>query len=855
MSNKKLSAYQVSEMFYNLFFDVGNSIKLNDYLENSFFDISGYIDLNKNEYHILYHVINKYFTPVFDGTYRGLFEKALDDFVHPDDLDIYKSAFDPDKMLERLENAEHKHFLFIQHRFRLQDGTYRYVENALITGEEYGCPKGIVKFYVFDIQNIKSRELGLTADERISLLKGKDELTSLYTEITFYSRSEQFAKENGNVCMISIDIEHFKLFDEWYGKSSGDYLLSKIGSILLKYVHEKKGIAGYFGNDDFALCTIYDKQILSDLLNVIRQAIVDFGFSVGFMPAFGICFLKDAISIRDAFDKASLTADKAKEDLKERIAIYNPEIRKQEEREYEILLDFVKALSNDEITFYLQPQCRLSTGKIVGAEALARWVKKDGSIIPPLTFIPILEKYGFITDLDKHIWESVAAWLRRCLDEHIKVVPISINVSRIDIFTIDIVDHLRKLVEAYEIPPSLLEVEITESAYAETSVSMSEIVSKLREYGFTVLMDDFGSGYSSLNMLSTLDVDVIKLDALFLNMTESADYKKGMHILESIVNMTKTIALPIIIEGVENDKQVNYLEELGCRYVQGFKFYKPMPNEQFKALIQKEDMLDTRGFVCKTNDQFKLREFLDENIYSDAMLNSILGPVAIYTLKDDHVNIVRFNEQFYKTVGDEQFDDRLEDIQKFLPEEDVPVIYRLLHEAMEDRLNGSSGYLHFYKTDGTLTSYSMHFYYLGEQNGADSFYGSADNVTSLIDLQQQMSLIAKYSSSTIVFLKRRKDVWSFEVAVHGLNNITGLSKEQLEKELNDWSFLKRLNSRDEEKLKELLNTHLNKNIGFTYSIKLRNAENKIVHLSMRADPVSDQANNVQFILTYRLVGE
>ena len=266
-------------------------------------------------------------------------------------------------------------------------------------------------------------------------------------------------------------------------------------------------------------------------------------------------------------------------------------------------------------------------------------------------------------------------------------------------------------------------------------------------------------------------------------------------------------------------------------------------------------MIDDRGFITKVNVQFRMREFLDENIYSDSMLNSILGAVAIYSLKDDHVDIIRFNEQFYKTVGDEKFDDRLEDIQRFLSEKDVPLIYKLLNAAVEDRLNGSSGVLHFYKTDGILTSYQMHFYYLGDQNGAKRFYGAANNVTALTDLQEQMSLIANFSSDTIVFLMRRNDVWSFKVAVHGLNRIVPLSKEELEAELNDSSFFKRLKPEDEKNLKNIVVTNLNKNIGFSYILTLKDSNNKDVKLSMRADPVSDQADNIQFILTYRLIEE
>ena len=331
------------------------------------------------------------------------------------------------------------------------------------------------------------------------------------------------------------------------------------------------------------------------------------------MPAFGIAMIEKGLALVDAFDRSTIASAKAKSDIRNRICIYNSEMQFLVQKESRLLSEFMQALKNREITFYLQPQCRISSKKVVGVEALARWIKPDGTIIPPGDFIPVIEKYGFIPDLDQYIWERVCESLSAWMKAGHKCVPASINVSRADLFSIDITKKLSDLAEKYEIPTNMIKVEITESSYVEASDLVDNLVSKLREKGFSVLMDDFGSGYSSLNMLSTIKLDAIKLDARFLKIDDDTD-SKALHILESVVNMAKTIGLPISVEGVETKFQCDFLENLGCRYIQGYYFYRPMPVEEFERLILNEDMIDDRGFVAKLNEQVRIREFLDKNI-------------------------------------------------------------------------------------------------------------------------------------------------------------------------------------------------------------------------------------------------
>lgn len=215
----------------------------------------------------------------------------------------------------------------------------------------------------------------------------------------------------------------------------------------------------------------------------------------------------------------------------------------------------------------------------------------------PGKFVPILERTGAIYLLDQQVWEKVCQWLRSWIDRGYRPVPISINISRIDIMSMDVPAYLMHLLEKYDLSAKYIKAEITESAYAEEDKTINDTVNQLRDAGFLVMMDDFGSGYSSLNMLKSIPVDVIKIDMRFLEIEESEE-EKGISILESIVNMARLLGMPIIVEGVETQQQENVLWSMGCRYTQGYYYYKPLPIDKFETLLADERSLDFPGFTA-----------------------------------------------------------------------------------------------------------------------------------------------------------------------------------------------------------------------------------------------------------------
>ena len=220
-----------------------------------------------------------------------------------------------------------------------------------------------------------------------------------------------------------------------------------------------------------------------------------------------------------------------------------------------------------------------------GAEALVRWKKADGTIVSPGDFIPVFESNGFIIRLDYYVWDQVCQFIKNNLAHRGDSEVISVNVSRVNLYNPDFLESLVNLVEKYKIPPKYLNLELTESAFSDDARMIQNAVDYLHKAGFTILMDDFGSGYSSLNVLKDIDIDVLKIDMRFLSKGSSEE--RGEKILEAVIKMAKSLDMLVIAEGVEEEKQVKMLKRLGCDYIQGYYFAKPMPKKDYVKLLQK----------------------------------------------------------------------------------------------------------------------------------------------------------------------------------------------------------------------------------------------------------------------------
>ena len=578
----------------------------------------------------------------------------------------------------------------------------------------------------------------------------RDMMPDLLSEAVFFTMAqEKMHNTETQWCMIAIDIKHFKLFKDLNGRVKGEQLLIRFAERIHEVAEQTDGLACYRGQDDYSLMIPFDQTVIDRLFSSLRHEIDTLSAASGFFPIFGIAMILDPdVSAMDQFNHAALTAEEIKDDLQCHVRIYDPDVHERHVEEFKLLSDFQAALKNGEITFHLQPQVNVETGRIVGGEALTRWKRADGTFLSPSIFVPVLEKYGIITDLDTYLWEQVFSWLRHLTDSGIQPVPVSLNVSRMCIFSMDVPATFSSLAEKYGIDPALVKAEITETAYVEDEGQVRAAVSELQRRGFLVMMDDFGSGYSSLGMLRTVNVDVIKLDAQFLRFSIGEE-QKGIHILESIINMIKSLSIPLIVEGVDSPALVHYLKDVGCRYMQGFHYYRPMPSEQFEALIALPGNTDPRGIGLVHHEQLHLREFLDSSIYSDAMLNNILGPVAFYARKDDNVDIVRFNTQFLRliTIGADVMEERRFGIQGFFYPDDRQKFFDMLTDAGKDPINGAEGLFRVYLPDGGIFWMYLRVYYLREENGRQLFYGSARDMTEIMVLRSRMNRLEKDSGN------------------------------------------------------------------------------------------------------------
>lgn len=411
-----------------------------------------------------------------------------------------------------------------------------------------------------------------------------DRLTGAYSKEFFYQQSRKIIQQNPDkeYNIICSDIENFKLVNDIYGRSAGDSLLCSVADIYRKQLGNH-GIFGRLDADRF-VCLLDRNYNYTDDMFIKGSSMINFlPKSKAIVLKWGIYEVKDhSIPVEQMCDRALLAARSIKGQYGKHFAKYDSLLRAKLLREQQITDSMESALATGQFLVYLQPKYRIKDCCLSGAEALVRWEHPEWGLQPPSEFIPLFEKNGFISKLDKFVWEKVCAELKKWDDKGYPQIPVSVNVSRADIYDADLADILLNIIGKYNIEPSRLHLEITESAYTDTPDQIIQTVEELRRYGFVIEMDDFGSGYSSLNMLNKLPLDILKLDMKFIqNETAASDHK----ILHFIIDLAKGMNLSVIAEGVETKEQLERLKELECDQAQGYFFAKPMPTVQFEALL------------------------------------------------------------------------------------------------------------------------------------------------------------------------------------------------------------------------------------------------------------------------------
>lgn len=413
-----------------------------------------------------------------------------------------------------------------------------------------------------------------------------DDLTQVLSADAFYelSRDIIIKAPDEKWMMITSNIMNFKLVNTLFGETKGNEVLIKCAEMLKSVSIEADGVCGRVGSDQFAMLVTqnkYDEDVLISVKDVLADA-----FNCGiytFVLHFGVYQVSNpSTPISVMCGRANSALSTIKESVRDIVAYFDDAILEKTIFEQAVIGGFNDALEHGQFKMFLQPLVG-SDGKTFGAEALARWVKPDGTVVMPGDFIEILESAGLVHELDMHIWECAVKQLSEWKNTNNQHLTISVNMSAKDLFNVDVYEVLCNLIERYQVDANKLCLEITETALLEDPASSKCVIAKLRERGFIVEIDDFGKGYSSLSMLKDIHADVLKIDMSLLQEIESK-YRSKV-ILQSIINMANDLGMNVITEGIETQTQLSALTNMGCHLFQGYYFAKPMPIPEFEKTL------------------------------------------------------------------------------------------------------------------------------------------------------------------------------------------------------------------------------------------------------------------------------
>lgn len=415
----------------------------------------------------------------------------------------------------------------------------------------------------------------------------KDALTGLYSKEFFYKKAAARIgeKEQEKFDILCMDIERFKLINDLFGSQTGDSLLRYLADMMME-LSKGLGICGRVGADQFACLLPHQARYDDDLFSGALEKISRFPISITINVCYGIYTIDEpSVPISVMCDRALIACASVKGRYDIHYAYYNDAFRQTLLAE-QVMIDGMRtAIANRQFHVYYQPKYELATEKVIGAEALVRWLHPEKGLMMPGEFIPLFERNGFIADLDSYVWETVCRDISDLLHSGHEVVPISVNVSRTDIYNPKLASLLTALLKKYNLEARYIHLEITESAYTENPEQIISAAKQLRTLGFTLEMDDFGTGYSSLNMLSELPIQVLKLDMKFIQ--AETEKQNSRNILSFVVGLAKWLQLLVVAEGVETVKQARTLKAMGCDYAQGVYYAGPMPVESFQAYLKK----------------------------------------------------------------------------------------------------------------------------------------------------------------------------------------------------------------------------------------------------------------------------
>ncbi len=577
-----------------------------------------------------------------------------------------------------------------------------------------------------------------------------DTVTGLYSKNIFFKKAKELLIKNTDkkFLFIKINIDKFQLVNAFYGFEEGDNLLKY-------FAHRLKGlllinpasVLGYLGSDNFVLCCYALPNngmlplIQKEIETIIRSFRVDFKLSV----SVGIYVIDDhLLDLTIIHSRTIVALKKSKEKYGVTFTIYDDTMNEKTYKDYFIINEMQAAFEQRQFEVYLQPKCNLSNGKIVGAEALVRWVHPERGIISPDVFIPTFESNGFVSKLDDYVWDVSCQYIRSWIDAGLEPLPISVNVSRVDLHNPDLSKILLEKIERNGIPIKCLHLEITETAYSTDTRKIINTVNDLHSLGFHIELDDFGTGYSSLNVLNTMYLDTLKLDMSFIR--SQTENKQSGEIINFIVRLAKQLQLTVVAEGIETSEQLSFLRSIGCEMGQGYYFSRALAKNEFDDYMRNH----TTSAEVIDNQDFRLLLDIDDIWFPNSKFNFIfnhfVGALVLYEMKDGVTSILRTNDEYFKVLNY-----TLEDVSKFRDDvtksvhpEDLQAISKGIH-TLQEVGNSSSIFLRAktYKKNNGYMWLKMHGKVVAAERNSSIILASIENVDKEYKANEKLIKLAE----------------------------------------------------------------------------------------------------------------
>ena len=548
-----------------------------------------------------HHTIVMRQTNTFSAEYNFITGKTFIDpdysnYVHRDFCNI--DIFDPTTMIGLIYRPDLDAVISFLNLGDIHETIQKYINIRILTENNIyewfrlaltiHIENGVKTRAILTFNNINNE---MEAIKKLEIFSSIDRLTKIPNRNTFVEKTQSIIESNPDIkfAIVRFDIESFKIINQLFGTAEGDSILKFIAVKLQEIIEPiKNGTYCRITSDLFAFSIPYEsEELLNSIIDTLVAAVKMYPLNFDITLSFGIYIAENSeYSVRHMLDRAGVAQKATKNNYKSHVSYFDEALREQEEIEITIVSEMKRALENGEFKIYLQPKVDMRTGEIIGSEALVRWVHPEKGLISPRSFIPIFENNGFITELDYYIFATVSKQLDKWRSEGIPILPVSVNVSRADLYDPNLFPNIVKIVDTYNIPHEFIEFELTESSFISDNHKLVELTYNLQKGGFHVLMDDFGSGYSSLNSLKDIKVDVLKIDINFLP-TSTSDERAGK-ILTSVVSMANALDLKVVVEGVETRDQADFLISIGAYEAQGYYFFRPMPVEEYEDVLKKQ---------------------------------------------------------------------------------------------------------------------------------------------------------------------------------------------------------------------------------------------------------------------------